>query len=101
MVLIVESNVMRIVGFLVMVLAAAPLATQNPIKLQVDATDATRRLFHVRMSMAAKPGPMTLLYPEWIPGEHGPTGPVSNFVGLRVQGGGKTIPWKRDAVNMY
>jgi len=51
--------------------------------------------------MPAKPGPMTLLYPEWIPGEHGPTGPIANFVGLRVQGAGKTIPWKRDGVNMY
>src|SRR3954452_1496239 len=74
---------------------------QTPIKLRVDATDAPRRLFHVQMSMAAKPGPMTLLYPEWIPGEHGPTGPIANFVGLRIQGGGKTIPWKRDGVNMY
>jgi predicted metalloprotease with PDZ domain len=53
------------------------------------------------MSMPAKAGPMTLLYPEWIPGEHGPTGPIANFVGLRVQGSGKTIPWKRDGANMY
>jgi len=71
------------------------------VKLRVDATDAPRRLFHVQMSMPAKSGPMTLLYPEWIPGEHAPTGPIANFVGLRLQGGGKTIPWKRDGVNMY
>jgi predicted metalloprotease with PDZ domain len=44
---------------------------------------------------------MTLMYPEWIPGEHGPTGPIANLVSLRVQGGGKTIAWKRDSVNMY
>jgi predicted metalloprotease with PDZ domain len=44
---------------------------------------------------------MTLMYPEWIPGEHGPTGPIVNLVGLKIQGGGKTIPWKRDRVNMY
>ena len=42
----------------------------------VDATDAPRRLFHVHLTIPAKPGPMTLLYPEWIPGEHGPTGPI-------------------------
>src|SRR6185312_12331157 len=53
------------------------------------------------MSMPAKAGPMTLLYPEWIPGEHGPTGPIANVVGLRVESGGKRIPWKRDAVNMF
>ena len=74
---------------------------QGQIRLQVDATDAPRRLFHVQMTMPAKPGPMTLLYPEWIPGEHGPTGPVINLVGLKIQSGGKTIAWKRDSVNMY
>src|SRR6266478_1885209 len=82
-------------------LLCAPVYSQTAIKLRVDATDAPRRLFHVQMSMPAKTGAMTLLYPGWIPGEHGPTGPISNFVGLRIQGGGKTIPWKRDGVNMY
>jgi predicted metalloprotease with PDZ domain len=71
------------------------------VKVRVDATDAPRRLFHVQMTMPAKTGAMTLLYPQWIPGEHGPTGPIANLVGLKVQGGGKTIAWKRDSVNMY
>jgi len=74
---------------------------QNAVSLRVDATDAPRRLFHVRMSLPAKPGPMALLYPEWIPGEHGPTGPIANLVGLKIQGAGKVLPWKRDAVNMF
>jgi hypothetical protein len=38
-----------------------------------------------------KPGPLTLLCPEWIPGEHGPTGPVTDLVNLRISGGG-TVP---------
>jgi len=67
----------------------------------VDATDAPRRLFHVHIAMPAKTGAMTLLYPEWIPGEHGPTGPIVNLVGLKIQGGGQTIAWKRDSVNMF
>jgi predicted metalloprotease with PDZ domain len=79
----------------------APLHAQNAVKLRVDATDAPRRLFHVQMSMPAKAGAMTLLYPQWIPGEHGPTGPIANLVGLKVQGAGKTITWKRDSVNMF
>ena len=78
-----------------------PAWPQTAARLQVDATDAPRRLFHVQMTMPAKPGAMTLLYPEWIPGEHGPTGPIANLVGLQIQGGGQTIPWKRDSVNMY
>ena len=65
-----------------LLLCAAALAQNNrgAIRLRVDATDAPRRLFHVHMTMPAKPGPMTLLYPEWIPGEHGPTGPIVNLV---------------------
>ena len=82
-------------------IAGTPLFSQTAVKLRVDATDAPRRLFHVQMTMAVKAGPMTLLYPEWIPGEHGPTGPIVNLVGLKVEGGGKPIAWKRDSVNMY
>jgi predicted metalloprotease with PDZ domain len=86
---------------LALIAACASLYGQTPVRLRVDATDAPRRLFHVQMTMPAKTGAMTLLYPEWIPGEHGPTGPVVNLVGLKVQGGGKSIAWKRDSVNMY
>jgi len=71
------------------------------MKLQVDATDASRHILHASMNIPAKPGPMTLLYPEWIPGEHGPTGPIVDLVGLKITAGGKPISWTRDAVNMY
>ena len=43
--------------------------------LNVDATELPRRLLHATMQFPVKPGPMSLLYPKWIPGEHGPTGP--------------------------
>ncbi len=71
------------------------------ITLSVDATDAPRKLFHARMTMAVSPGPLTLVYPKWIPGEHGPTGPIVNLAGLKLTAGGKTIPWRRDDVDMY
>ena len=71
------------------------------MKLRVDATDASRHILHASMNIPAKPGPMTLLYPEWIPGEHGPTGPVVDLVGLKISASGKSVAWKRDAVNMY
>ncbi len=89
------------VALISLAISLSPLAAQNTVRLQVDATDAPRRIYHVRMSVGAKPGPMTLLYPEWIPGEHGPTGPVVNLVGLKIQSAGQAIPWKRDSVNMY
>ena len=86
---------------IIALMAAMSAFGQAPVRLRVDATDAPRRLFHVQMTMPAKSGPLTLLYPKWIPGEHGPTGPITNMVGLRVQGGGKVIPWKRDSTNMF
>ncbi|MGA3186418.1 MAG: M61 family peptidase [Bryobacteraceae bacterium] len=82
-------------------LSAFSSAQDAPMKLRVDATDAPQHILHAAMNIPAKPGPMTLLYPEWIPGEHGPTGPVVDFLGLKISAGGKIIPWKRDAVNMY
>src|ERR1035437_4010804 len=61
---------MRIYSVALLALVSLPLHAQTPVELKGDAPDAARRLFHVQMSMPAKPGAMTLLYPEWIPGEH-------------------------------
>jgi len=71
------------------------------VKLQVDASEAPRRLFHVRMNMPAQAGPLTLLYPQWIPGEHGPTGPITDLVGIKIEANGQPVAWKRDSVNMF
>jgi len=76
-------------------------AQDSTIRLHLDATDAPRRLFHVQMTIPVKAGPMTLLYPKWIPGEHGPTGPVVDVAGLKFAANGQTISWQRDPVNLY
>src|SRR5216684_6420589 len=84
--------------------AAKPRVDSPPaaaITLSVDATEAPRKLFHARMTVPVAPGPLTLVYPKWIPGEHGPTGPIVNLAGLKLTAGGKTIPWRRDDVDMY
>ena len=78
--------------------ASAPHA---PVTIALDATDAPRHIFHARLSIPAKPGALTLLYPKWIPGEHGPTGPVTDLVNLRFSANGKTLVWRRDLVDMY
>ncbi len=82
-------------------LTVATLAYSQDIRIRLDATDAPRRLLHVQMAIPAKPGPMTLLYPKWIPGEHGPTGPITDLVGLKIAANGQAISWKRDSVNLY
>lgn len=86
---------------LLSLLFAAIVSAQDVIKLSVDATDIPRRLIHARTTYPVKPGPFTLLYPQWIPGEHGPTGPIADLVGIQVSGGGKSLPWARDSVNMF
>ena len=88
-------------GITTAILLIVPLYAQPPIRVQADATDAPRRLIHVKMTIPARPGPLTLLYPEWIPGEHAPVGPIADLVGLTFHAGGETIPWKRDDVNMF
>jgi predicted metalloprotease with PDZ domain len=71
------------------------------ITLEVDAREAPRRLFHARLSMPVTPGPLELLYPKWIPGEHGPTGPIVDLAGLKFTAGGKPLAWRRDPLEMY
>jgi len=71
------------------------------IKLNVDATEAARNVLHTTLIIPVKPGPMSLFYPKWIPGEHSPTGPINDMVGLRLSANGKSIPWTRDAVEMF
>src|SRR6266536_1612538 len=76
-------------------------AQQALIALEVDASEAPRKIFHARLSLPASPGPLTLAYPKWIPGEHGPTGPIADLAGLKFSAAGKPLPWKRDATDMY
>src|SRR3954463_12961865 len=71
------------------------------LKVSVDATDAPRRILHSTVTMPAKSGAMTVVYPKWIPGEHGPTGPIIDVAGLKFFAGGKQIPWQRDLLDMY
>jgi predicted metalloprotease with PDZ domain len=73
----------------------------NPIKITVDLTDAPRKILHARMTIPVSPGPVTLLYAKWIPGEHMPDGPIDNLAGLFITANGQPLAWVRDDVNMY
>jgi predicted metalloprotease with PDZ domain len=73
----------------------------NILRLSADLREAPRRIFHARLELPVKPGPLTLLYPKWIPGEHAPDGPIADLVGLKLSANGKTIPWRRDEVDMF
>lgn len=81
--------------------AALSSAQTSPILLHVDLTDAPRRLLHAHMEIPVSPGPVTLEYPKWIPGDHRPTGPIDNLAGIHVRANGQDLPWRRDDVDMY
>jgi predicted metalloprotease with PDZ domain len=58
-------------------------------------------MLHARLAIPVRPGPLTLVYPKWIPGEHGPTGPIDNLTGIIFTANGQTLPWHRDDVDMF
>ena len=73
----------------------------NPIKITANLTDAPRKIIHAQMAIPVTAGPLTLLYPKWIPGEHMPDGPIDNLAGLFITANGQEVRWVRDEVNMY
>jgi predicted metalloprotease with PDZ domain len=81
--------------------AAWPAQSPPTITLIVDATQAPEKMLHTRMVMPAKPGPLTLYYPKWIPGMHNPSGPVGSVAGLKFTANGKAIPWRRDLLDAF
>ncbi|WP_305806015.1 peptidase M61 [Stenotrophomonas sp. YIM B06876] len=87
--------------------AARPGAVQvqasypGVIELEVDASDSERRIQRVRQRIPVAPGALTLWYPQWIPGNHAPTGPINQMAGLVIRGNGRALPWTRDSGDMY
>ena len=78
-----------------------PAPPSAPIQLHVDLSDAPRHLLHAHEVIPVTAGPLTLEYPQWIPGNHRPTGPIDNLAGVFVRANGQNIPWRRDEVDMY
>ena len=87
--------------FAALLLVSAAASAAAPIRIAVDATDAPRDVIHSHLTIPVAPGPMTLWYPKWIPGEHGPTGPIVQVAGFRISANGQTLPWSRDLTEMY
>ena len=95
-----------------MVLAAAMAASAavpppvdaawpGTLKLEVDATDLDHRIFRVHEEIPVRPGALTLLYPQWLPGNHSPRGPIDKLAGLAIRADGRPLAWKRDPVEVY
>jgi predicted metalloprotease with PDZ domain len=91
-----------VLGLVTLLLALpARAADPRPIEINVDLTEAPRKLFKAHLVIPAEPGKLTLEYPKWIPGEHQPSGPIIDLSGLKFRAGGKPVPWTRDDVDLY
>jgi predicted metalloprotease with PDZ domain len=75
----------------------------GPIALDVNLTNLTDRLAHVHQRIPVERGSkeMVLLYPQWLPGNHSPSGPISRLAGIVTSVDGKRVQWVRDPVNVY
>ncbi len=82
--------------------AAADMPYPGVITLDVDATDTQRGIFRVKETVpVTTAGPMTLLYPKWLPGNHSPTGQIEKLAGLVIRANGRVLPWTRDTVDVF
>ena len=96
------------------ILAALPLHAQAPadaafvppppapITLAVDLRDAPQRILHATETLPVQQaGPLTLVYPKWIPGEHSPSGPIADMAGFLITANGQPVKWQRDPIDMF
>ena len=77
------------------------LAQSGDITVRVDATQVPQKLLHVEETLPVHAGPLTLYYPKWLPGEHGPDGQISALTGLKFEADGKIVLWKRDLLDVF
>ena len=75
-------------------LAASSAAAAESMTLRADLTEAPRGLIRGKLSIPVKPGKLTLVYPQWIPGYHSPIGPVTDLAGVKFNANGKPVTWR-------
>ena len=75
----------------------------GPIALSIDASDTRRGLYTVSETIPVPAGmrTLTLLYPEWLPGNHSTTGPINLVSDIRFTANGKPLAWHRNPLDVY
>ncbi|MGH9686468.1 MAG: hypothetical protein ACRD5K_05180 [Candidatus Acidiferrales bacterium] len=91
-----------VVSLALFVPAARAQQTPTPVMtLVINESQAPRRIAFAHEEIQVRPGVVELAYPKWIPGEHGPTGPIYDLAALRIHARSATLPWKRDPDNIF
>jgi predicted metalloprotease with PDZ domain len=84
-----------------LLISATAIAQRDPIQIVADLSDAPRKVYHAEIDIPVRPGPVSLTTPKWIPGNHRPTGPVSDITGIVFTANGKPLVWRRDDEDLY
>lgn len=78
------------------------------MSVDIDATDLPRKLLYgtvmipVDSFVGEEGGDMVLWYPKWMPGTHGPGGPIQNVAGTYITDeNGERIEWDREPGEVY
>ncbi len=82
--------------------AARDIPYPGTMLLEVDATDTRQGIWTIRQTIpVVQPGRMTLLYPEWLPGNHAARGELDKLAGLTFRAGRRILPWTRDPADVF
>jgi predicted metalloprotease with PDZ domain len=90
-------------------IAQAP-ASKSPLtgdmQITIDATDLNRKLLTADIAIplgeSTAERRIALWYPKWVPGSHGPGGPIANLAGLKVTDqAGKSLDWERSGGEVF
>ncbi len=87
--------------------SAVPNPTDSPypgsIQLSLDITNLLDHVQHVteRIPLSGKGQELVLLYPQWIPGSHAPTGTIARVAGLLSKVDGRQVQWTRDLIDPW
>ncbi len=75
------------------------------MRVHVDATNIEQKIFSVEQQFKITPDQagkrFTVFFPKWIPGEHGPSGPIVDLSGLQFFAGEQPVSWKRDDLEPF
>src|SRR5579872_1756157 len=88
-------------GFLPCMADESAKSPPGPVMLTVQLPHPSQQFFDVQEEMPVEPGALTLYYPQWIPGDHAPDGPIGDMMGLEITARGKRLAWSRDEVDMF
>jgi predicted metalloprotease with PDZ domain len=82
--------------------APQDVAYPGTLTLAVDATDTARGVIHVHETIPlVHGGAQVFYYPQWLPGNHSPSGPIQDVAGLAFHAGDAAISWSRDPVTPF